>query len=229
MKRLTAVLALLLRRSRRRRACRARWSCTSCPTAADTRRSSVAGLRAGIRAFDAMFPEVRPRPPKLEELLPAPSEGELQREFGAPVRLALDEARQGRRRRRPDHGRGVRRRHEDCGWRSRRSSCACPAGVLRHGRHRRSAGHHVRGRSRTRTAIGCCSSSCRISGLPARPAGRADHDVRDRLRAGTDCSSGRSRVWRCASSSSSSSRCCGPTRRHGRATARPSSISISTR
>ncbi len=42
----------------------------------------------GIRAFDAMFPERPAEAPKLEDLLPAMSEGELQREFGAFVRLA---------------------------------------------------------------------------------------------------------------------------------------------
>ena len=43
---------------------------------------------AGIRAFDAMFPERPAEAPKLEDLLPAMSEGELQREFGALVRLS---------------------------------------------------------------------------------------------------------------------------------------------
>jgi hypothetical protein len=52
-------------------------------------------FESGIRAFDAMFPERPAEAPKLEDLLPAMSEGELQREFGALVRLAstkLDKA-----------------------------------------------------------------------------------------------------------------------------------------
>lgn len=44
-------------------------------------------FEAGIRAFDAMFPERPAEAPKLEDLLPAMSEGELQREFGPLVRL----------------------------------------------------------------------------------------------------------------------------------------------
>jgi hypothetical protein len=44
-------------------------------------------FESSVRAFDALFPERPPEGPKLEDLLPAPSEGELQQEFGAPVRL----------------------------------------------------------------------------------------------------------------------------------------------
>jgi hypothetical protein len=41
-----------------------------------------------IRAFDSLFPERPAEAPKLEELLPEPSEGGLQRDFGTRVRLA---------------------------------------------------------------------------------------------------------------------------------------------
>jgi hypothetical protein len=42
---------------------------------------------AAIRAFDAMFPDRPVTAPKLEELLPALSEGDIQRDFGALVRV----------------------------------------------------------------------------------------------------------------------------------------------
>ena len=42
---------------------------------------------AAIRAFDAMFPDRPVTAPKLEELLPAISEGDVQRDFGAVVRV----------------------------------------------------------------------------------------------------------------------------------------------
>ncbi len=45
-------------------------------------------FEAGIRAYDSLFPGTPVEAPRLEELLPAPSEGELQRSFGARVRLA---------------------------------------------------------------------------------------------------------------------------------------------
>src|SRR5260221_75308 len=45
-------------------------------------------FESAVRAFDGLFPEKAAEAPKLEELLPAPSEGEVQREFGARVRLA---------------------------------------------------------------------------------------------------------------------------------------------
>src|SRR6185369_11672697 len=51
-----------------------------------------------IRAFDSLFPEVKADAPTLAELLPAPSEGELERDFGTRVRLAstsLDKAADG--------------------------------------------------------------------------------------------------------------------------------------
>jgi hypothetical protein len=41
-----------------------------------------------IRAFDSLFPEVQKEAPTLAELLPAPSEGELERNFGTRVKLA---------------------------------------------------------------------------------------------------------------------------------------------
>jgi hypothetical protein len=41
----------------------------------------------GLKAFDAMFPESPKEPPKLEEVMAAPSDGTLERAFGAPVRL----------------------------------------------------------------------------------------------------------------------------------------------
>src|SRR5829696_7036261 len=44
-------------------------------------------FESGIRAFDEIFPERPPEPPKLEDLLPALSEGEIQGEFGTRVRL----------------------------------------------------------------------------------------------------------------------------------------------
>jgi hypothetical protein len=40
-----------------------------------------------IRAFDSLFPEVKTDAPTLEELLPTPTEGELERNFGTRVRL----------------------------------------------------------------------------------------------------------------------------------------------
>src|SRR5258705_12305263 len=55
-------------------------------------------FESGIRAFDGLFPERPAAAPKLEELLPAMSEGELQRELGARVRLVstkLDKATDG--------------------------------------------------------------------------------------------------------------------------------------
>jgi hypothetical protein len=87
MKRLTAVLALFSALSAQ--------ACMSSTLILHVRldgtgqaivRSQV--FDAGIRAFDAMFPERPIEAPKLEELLPAMSEGELQREFGSLVRLA---------------------------------------------------------------------------------------------------------------------------------------------
>jgi hypothetical protein len=87
MKRLTAILALF--------SALAAQACMSSTLILHVRldgtgqaivRSQV--FDAGIRAFDAMFPERPIAAPKLEELLPAMSEGELQREFGSPVRLA---------------------------------------------------------------------------------------------------------------------------------------------
>ncbi|HYT76705.1 MAG TPA: hypothetical protein VEL79_18250 [Vicinamibacterales bacterium] len=47
-------------------------------------------FESGIRALDSLFPAppTPPPPPKLEELLPRPSEGGLERGFGARVRLA---------------------------------------------------------------------------------------------------------------------------------------------
>lgn len=44
---------------------------------------------SAIQAFDSLFPDNTPKaPPKLEELLPAPQPGTVERAFGAPVRLA---------------------------------------------------------------------------------------------------------------------------------------------
>jgi hypothetical protein len=43
---------------------------------------------SGIKAFDSMFPESPKQPPTLEEMLPPPAEGELEREFGTRVRIA---------------------------------------------------------------------------------------------------------------------------------------------
>ena len=45
-------------------------------------------FESAVRAFDGLFPEKPAEAPKLEELLPAPGEGELQQELGARVRLA---------------------------------------------------------------------------------------------------------------------------------------------
>jgi hypothetical protein len=42
----------------------------------------------GLKAFDAMFPESPKELPKLEDALPVPSDGALERAFGAPVRRA---------------------------------------------------------------------------------------------------------------------------------------------
>ena len=41
----------------------------------------------GIRAFDSLFPEVKTEAPALAELLPAPGEGQLERNFGTAVKL----------------------------------------------------------------------------------------------------------------------------------------------
>jgi hypothetical protein len=50
-------------------------------------------FESAIRALDSLFPvpPTPPPPPKLEELLPPPSEGELQRAFGTRVRMASTE------------------------------------------------------------------------------------------------------------------------------------------
>jgi hypothetical protein len=44
-------------------------------------------FESGIRAYDSLFPERPAQAPQLEELLPAPSAGDLQRAFGTAVRL----------------------------------------------------------------------------------------------------------------------------------------------
>jgi hypothetical protein len=87
MKRLTAVLALLSALSTQ--------ACMSSTlilrvmpdgTGQAIIKSQV--FEPGIRAFDAMFPERPAEAPKLEDLLPAMTDGEVQHEFGALVRLA---------------------------------------------------------------------------------------------------------------------------------------------
>ena len=55
-------------------------------------------FESGLKAFDAMFPESPKETPTLESELPAPSEGDVRQQFGAPVRLAstkLDKAADG--------------------------------------------------------------------------------------------------------------------------------------
>ena len=44
-------------------------------------------LAAGMSAFDAMFPEVRQAPARLEEVLPEPGAGAIEREFGPRAHL----------------------------------------------------------------------------------------------------------------------------------------------
>jgi len=57
------------------------------PDGSGQARISSRVFEPGIRAFDSLFLDVKAEAPTLEELLPAPSEGELERNFGTRVRL----------------------------------------------------------------------------------------------------------------------------------------------
>ena len=87
MKRLTGLLVLLLALSVQ--GCMA--SSLVLHVMADGSGQAIITTRmyeSGVRAFDSMFPESPKQPPKLEEMLPPPDEGQLEGTFGARVRIA---------------------------------------------------------------------------------------------------------------------------------------------
>ena len=179
---------------RRRRACRARWSCTSGRTAADRPSITSRVFEPGIRAFDSMFPE---RADRAADARGAAARAERGRAASASsarrcgsASTKLDKAAG---RRHPDHDRGFRRRHGSCGWRSRRSSSVPVGHVIRHGR--RSAIQPV-----ITFAIKPHENGDRLllvklpdQRLPAR-SGPADHDRSRPIRRKNCCSSRRSRA-----------------------------------